>query len=115
MYLIVNKYLIPKGFSGLTIFPFILVKNQKDKDNLLVLNHEKIHLRQQIELLILLFFCWYLIEFCIRLVQYKNWDLAYRNISFEREAYANEYNAVYLQKRPVFKFLNYLSLKNHIF
>ena len=49
MFLIVAKYLIPKGYRGFTAFPFVFVKYPKDKINVVLLNHEKIHLRQQIE------------------------------------------------------------------
>lgn len=110
MLLIVAKYLIPKGYRGLTAFPFVFVKFAEDKKNRIFVNHEKIHLRQQLELLVLPFFIWYLLEYCIRLVQYKNANLAYRNISFEREAYTNESNLEYLKIRPFFNFCNYLFL-----
>ena len=108
MFLIVAKYLIPKGYRGLAAFPFVFVKYPEDKENGIFVNHEKIHLRQQLELLILPFFIWYLLEYCIRLVQYKNANLAYRNISFEREAYANEKDLYYLKQRSFYKFWNYL-------
>ena len=111
MFLIVNKYLVPKGYRGLAVFPFVFVKYRADKENMVFLNHEKIHLRQQLELLIVLFFIWYFIEYLFRLVQYKNTDLAYRNISFEREAYANELNLAYLRKRSFLRFLDYLTKK----
>ena len=111
MLLIVAKYLIPKGYRGLTVFPFVFVKYGVDKENRIFINHEKIHLRQQLELLILPFFIWYLLEYCLRLVQYKNANLAYRNISFEREAYTNESNLEYLKNKPFFSFCNYLFLK----
>lgn len=111
MFLIVAKYLIPKGYRGMAVFPFILVKYYKDQVNAVFVNHEKIHLRQQIEMLILPFFIWYILEFFIRLIQYKNTDLAYRNISFEREAYENETNFNYLKNRSFFQFLQYIKLK----
>jgi hypothetical protein len=111
MFLIVTKYLIPKGYRGLATFPFVFVKYRVDKENLVFLNHEKIHLRQQLELLVLPFFIWYFLEYLFRLVQYKNADLAYRNISFEREAYANELNLKYLKNRAFWRFLNHLTLK----
>lgn len=111
MFLIVTKYLIPKGYHGLAAFPFVFVKYRVDKENLVFVNHEKIHLRQQVELLVLPFFIWYFLEYLVRLVQYKNTDLAYRNISFEREAYANELNLAYLRKRSFLRFLNYLTKK----
>jgi hypothetical protein len=108
MFLIVTKYLIPKGFRGLTLFPFVLVKYPLDKKNVVFVNHERIHLRQQIELLVFPFFIWYFVEFFVRWIQFKNRDLAYRNISFEREAYAKEKNLDYLKKRQLWSFLNYL-------
>lgn len=107
MFLIVSKYLIPKGYRGLTLFPFVFVKYRWDKENLFFLNHERIHLRQQLELLVIPFYLWYIFEFFVRLIQYKNKNLAYRNISFEREAYANETNLAYLKQRSFLKFLNY--------
>ena len=111
MFLIVAKYLIPKGYRGFAAFPFVFMKYFSDKENAVFLNHEKIHLRQQLEFLIIPFFIWYFIEFLLRLIQYKNVNLAYRNISFEREAYANESNFEYLKNRPSFRVLKYLDIK----
>jgi hypothetical protein len=111
MFVIVAKYLIPKGFAGLTVFPFIFLKEKRDVSNPVMMQHEKIHIRQQMELLILLFFIWYGIEYFIRILQYKNKHLAYRNISFEREAYANESKEDFLEERRFWNFLNYIRLK----
>jgi len=111
MFLIVAKYLIPKGYRGMAVFPFVIVKYDLDKNNPVFVNHEKIHLRQQLELLILPFYIFYVLEYIIRLIQYKNKDVAYRNISFEREAYANETDLDYLKNRSFFGFLNYITLK----
>ena len=72
------------------------------------MNHEKIHIRQQAELLVLFFYIWYVIEYGIRWIQYKHPALAYRNISFEREASMNEDNLDYLRDRKFWSFLNYL-------
>lgn len=108
MFLIVTKYLIPKGFRGFTAFPFVFVKYALDKENPVFVNHERIHLRQQLELLIIPFFILYLMEFLLRLIQYRNRDLAYRNISFEREAYANEKEFGYLKHRSFWSFLKYI-------
>jgi len=105
MFLIVTKYLIPKGYRGLALFPFVFVKYSLDKENPVFINHERIHLRQQLELLVIPFFIWYLMEFLLRLIQYGNMDLAYRNISFEREAYTNEKDFNYLRKRSFWNFL----------
>ncbi|KOS08416.1 hypothetical protein AM493_18400 [Flavobacterium akiainvivens] len=104
---IASKYLVPKGYAGMAIFPFILVGDKNDI-NPTFLNHERMHLRQQLELLILLFYLWYVLEYLFRLIQYKNHDLAYRNISFEREAYANERNPDYLTTRSFWRFTKHL-------
>ncbi len=108
MFVIVAKYLIPRGFAGLTVFPFILLKEKRDVFNPVMMQHEKIHIRQQIELLILPFFIWYGLEYFIRILQYKYKHIAYRNISFEREAYANESQEDFLRKRRFWNFLNYM-------
>lgn len=108
MILIVFKYLTPHGFRGLTFFPFVFMADKDDKLNKVFINHEKIHIRQQLELLVLPFFLWYGLEYLIRLVQYKDRKEAYYNISFEREAYKNEKDLNYLKKRSFYKFINYI-------
>lgn len=108
MFLIVTRFLIPKGYRGMALFPFVIVKSKLDKENSVFINHEKIHLRQQLQLLIFPFFIWYILEYFIRLIQYKNRNLAYRNISFEREAYANENDFDYLKQKSFWKFLKYV-------
>lgn len=108
MFLIVTKYLIPKGYRGLAVFPFVFLKYSVDKENPPFVNHERIHLRQQLELLVIPFFLWYFLEFLLRLVQYRNMNLAYRNISFEREAYPNEKDLDYLKQSSFWTFLKYI-------
>lgn len=72
------------------------------------MNHERIHLRQQLELLIILFYLWYMIEFIYRFVQFGNRYKAYRNISFEREAYSKENDLDYLKSRSFLSFIKFL-------
>lgn len=107
MIVIVFKYLLPKGYKGISLFPFIVFSDKLSKENIVLLNHEKIHIRQQIELLIIPFYLWYTIEFMMHYLRYRNSKTAYRNISFEREAYANEKDLSYLQKRTFWCFLKY--------
>ena len=106
--IIVFPRLIAKSFSAVTIFPFIFLKNHQAKKDYVLINHEKIHIRQQLELLWMGFFVWYIIEYFIRLIYYRNSYLAYKNISFEREAYRYENDLDYLKKRNFFAFLNFL-------
>ena len=104
----ISKHIVPKDYTGITIFPFVFLKSKQLKGNKVLINHEKIHLRQQLELLVVPFYIVYGTEFLVRLIQYKNWHIAYRNISFEREAYTNEFNLKYLKQRSFWSFLKYL-------
>lgn len=106
--MIVRFRFFHKNYAAMTIWPFIFVRKDTYKLNKVLIRHEKIHLAQQIELLILPFFIWYIIEFLIKLIKYKNWDIAYRAICFEREAYDNELNDNYLKKRKAWSFWRYI-------
>ncbi|MEZ4803637.1 MAG: hypothetical protein R2797_12770 [Gelidibacter sp.] len=106
--ILVSKYMVPKGYTGITLFPFVFIKHAQLKENAVFLNHERIHLRQQMELLVVPFFVWYGVEFLIRYLRCRDWNLSYRSISFEHEAYANEECPDYLQKRTFWNFRQYL-------
>jgi hypothetical protein len=107
MFLIVSKYLIPKGYRGMTVFPFVIVRDTLQGDHVVLINHEKIHIRQQLELLVLPFFIWYFVDYLVKLIRYRDKNKAYRNIIFEREAYAKEKDLAYLKARPFWNFLKY--------
>jgi hypothetical protein len=108
--ILISKYLVPKGYVGITIFPFVFLKHKYLKTDIYLVNHEHIHLRQQLELCIILFYFWYITEFLIRLIAYKNWNKAYQNISFEREAYRNEKDLNYIKSRSFWSFLKYIKI-----
>ena len=95
--------------QAITIFPFIFLKHTSDRANKVLINHERIHLIQAIELLILPFYILYLLEFIVRLIQYKNFTRAYLNISLEREAYEHESNLEYLKTRKLYNFTKYIT------
>lgn len=67
--------------------------------DLVLINHEKIHLQQQIELGVVFFYVFYLAEFLYFKLKGNNHQQAYQKISFEREAYANESDLSYLRFR----------------
>lgn len=100
--------MVPKGFVGITLYPFIFLKRKDLKHDAELINHEKIHLKQQQELLIVFFFLFYLIEWTVKFLKYRNTFLAYKNLSFEREAYLNQDNLYYLENRKTWAFLNYI-------
>ena len=90
------------GFAtAIAFYPFILVKNESLKSNKVLINHERIHLKQQLEMLIIPFYLWYFMEYAIRRFQFKGHYAAYRHISFEMEAYNNEHELNYLKNRSL--------------
>jgi hypothetical protein len=93
---------------GLSLWPFIFLKTRSLKNDDVLINHEKIHLRQQQELLILPFYVFYLTEWAIRAIWYLDSYKAYQNLSFEQEAYMHENNMDYLSSRKTFSFIKYL-------
>ena len=62
---IVNKFFVPKGFAGITLYPFVFTNNPQLLEDPQFINHERIHLAQQRELLVIFFYIWYLIDFGI--------------------------------------------------
>ena len=99
---IIETRLAPGGHViAITLFGLVLTRNKGRVDKY-VLNHELIHCQQQREWLYLPFFIIYVAEWLWYLIKYRNHDKAYRSISFEREAYANEKNLNYLRDRPIY-------------
>ena len=85
MTILLPTYLLPKGFIGLTIFPFIFIREDWFNDasitqRAVTINHEKIHLIQQLELLFVFFFLWYVLSFLY--FKIKGVDNAYKSIPF---------------------------------
>lgn len=96
---IVYNNIIPfKGFLAINLFGVLFVRGAEHDINDIVLNHERIHTAQMKELGYILFYIIYLLEWIVRLFKKGN---AYRNISFEREAYENEKDLDYLSARPI--------------
>lgn len=81
------NHILPKGYVAITLWPFVLVRTDVTITDRL-LNHESIHGEQQLEMMLIGFYLWYVVEWLVRLcIDSKT---AYRNISFEREARAHE-------------------------
>ena len=108
MFVVINKYILARHFDGIVLWPFVFIKRKELKGNPVFMNHERIHLRQQLEMLVLPFFIWYFFEYLVRLIQCKNSIEAYNKISFEREAYEKEKDLGYIRKRRFWAFLKYL-------
>ncbi|MEX0290059.1 MAG: hypothetical protein AB3N14_13195 [Flavobacteriaceae bacterium] len=106
--ILVIRHFFHKNYVGLSLWPFIILKDIRLKEDVVLINHERIHLKQQLELLILPFYVFYVLEWLVRTIIYFDSYKAYQNISFEREAYHNEKDMTYLKRRRLFSFLKYL-------
>lgn len=107
--MIIKSRLIPDGFC-VNLFGTLWARDTSWIDKYVV-NHERIHTAQQRELLFIPFYIFYLIELCVRRLQYHSWHEAYRNISFEREAYTNGHNLSYLSNRKPYSFIRYFKTR----
>ena len=100
MIIIYNNIIPFKGYLCINICGLLFVKDRlRDRLNDTVINHERIHTAQMREMLYIGFYVWYVIEWIFRLFQHGLNKRAYKNISFEREAFANEDNFNYLKER----------------
>ena len=129
MQTIINKYLPFKGFVAMTVWPYIFVRSERTLSHV-TLRHEEIHGEQQKEMLLLgallapilaicgcgwwsllalpLFYWWYITEWVIKAIYYRSTYTAYKNISFEREAYGGQSNVCYIDTRSPFAWFNYI-------
>ena len=106
MRIIRNNYIPFKGFRAINLFGILFVRRSAIINDRTI-RHEAIHTAQMKEMLYIGFYIWYIIEWLIRLFMKGN---AYRNISFEREAYDNELNMEYLRDREHFEWTKYLKI-----
>jgi hypothetical protein len=88
-----------KQHNAFAFWPFIVLRSSELKSDEQMIRHERIHFRQQLELLLVFFYLIYVLEFVIFYIKQGNWDKAYRSISFEKEAYANDRKVNYLRQR----------------
>jgi len=96
------KLLPQKGYRAMAFWPVIFFKFKSLAADPLILNHERIHLRQQVECLVLPFYLIYFGEYLFYRLSGRNHDQAYLSISYEKEAYANENKPNYLKNRKIY-------------
>lgn len=112
---IIRNNIIPfKGFAAINLFGILFVRKDATITETMI-RHESIHTEQMQEMLYIFFYLWYVIEWFIKLFKYgdgskSNGNSAYRNTSFEREAYANEDDVTYLESRKRFAWWNYIRM-----
>jgi hypothetical protein len=109
-----------KGYAAINLFGIIIFRKDYYRNFLsthgdrlaVILSHEEIHTAQMKETLFLLFYIWYGIEYLFKLCWYRDFFIAFRTISFEREAYANEFTVNYLHGRKKYSWLKYIIVKD---
>lgn len=97
------------GYLAITLFPLgIYYRSKEIRDDQTIRNHELTHWEQQKEMLCLLFYLWYLLEYLVKLIRYMDHQKAYRGIGFEQEAKSYEGDAEYLSRRKPFHWLRFV-------
>ena len=135
---IIYNNIIPfQGYTAITLWPLILARKSAKPLKAHAENHEKIHLRQQLEVLIasaavmavvrwlaniswwwmllsfVVYYTGYDIDYAIRCFAYGSANEAYRNIAVEQEAYLNQYDMAYLKQRKPFAWVRYIGRKTY--
>ncbi len=108
MKIVYSKILPFPGFIALNLFGILIVRDEYRNQHLSprLLNHEAIHTEQMKETLYIGFYVLYFIFWLFRLLT-PPLASAYRDISFEQEAYENQNNLDYLKTRQPYAWIWY--------
>ena len=102
-----NTIIPMKGYKAVNILGVLFARKGArltEED----IRHEEIHTAQMMETLYVVFYIWYAVEWLVRFIcNGLKAHLAYRNVVFEREAYANQQDAGYIDRRKSWDFLKY--------
>jgi hypothetical protein len=105
---IIRNNVIPcKGFKAINLCGIIFIRKGVEID-FITLQHEAIHTAQMKETLYVFFYVWYVVEWLIRLIIYRDSKRAYKKIGFEREAYSSQTDEDYLLNRKPYNWIKYL-------
>jgi hypothetical protein len=99
--IVYTKNRIFKYYTGFSFFIFIWISSL-EKDQPRLLRHEKIHFRQQIELLFIIHWLLYGLFYLISRLNGQRHYIAYRYNPFEIEAYQHDADVDYLNRRRAF-------------
>lgn len=114
MKIVYNKFIPFRGFLAINLFGVLFVRRDKMNPHPIiskrVLNHEAIHTEQMKELGYIFYYIWYLIEWLLECIL-PPYDEAYKDISFEEEAYNNEDDFDYLKNRKKYSWIKYVFIK----
>lgn len=107
MKIVRNRFIPFNGFKAMTILNIIFVRegfelNERD------LAHESIHWEQEKEMLIVFFYLWYVVEWLLKSFVWLDFKKAYKEVSFEKEAYENEGVEGYVSERKRYSWFKYI-------
>ena len=119
MKVIYNSIIPFHGFAYMNLFGVLFGRNEyKNQLTRRTYTHESIHSEQYKDLAYILFLPLYLLEWIIKIpfswfYKKKKYGrdiskVAYRSISFEQEAFYNQYDYDYLNKRKRFAWVKYI-------
>lgn len=124
IYIIQCKYLEWFSSLGMAHLGFlVLVKDKEHKHHQEILNHELIHIAQQRETLVVMWYIFYILDWLYKFLFHTQlfkkgggfissfWK-AYKKITFEREAFYYEKDYNYLNIRRHFNWVKFLKNDN---
>lgn len=100
-----------EGYLAINLFGVLFVRGKKPLSER-VIRHEEIHTAQMKEMAYIFFYLWYCVEYVIVRFMHRTQKGAYKDVSFEEEAYINEVDAEYLKKREPYAWAKYLKVSN---
>lgn len=110
--IIIRNKIIPFGkYHTINICGILFTKKKYLNDY--TINHERIHTKQILEMGIIGFYLWYVIEYIIVRFANKTQNDSYHDVSFEEEAHINIYNLEYLKHRKYYAWFKYIKLHSY--
>jgi hypothetical protein len=97
------SYVSPINIHAIALFPFVFCRHTIDER---VRTHETIHFQQQLETGVIFFYLIYLWDYLASKLKGLSGFEAYRAIRAEREAYDNQDDPDYLNKRKRWKWIS---------
>jgi hypothetical protein len=102
---VVLAKIIPLDIKAISLGIFVFCKDYMDER---VKRHETIHFFQQLELLIVLHWVLYLLFWTVGVIKYGDGETAYYQNPLEQEAFENDSDELYIQKRAPYAWLKYV-------
>ena len=100
------SYIAPIDIGAITLGPIVISRDEMSETTK---RHETIHYQQYLELAFVGFVILYLGYWAYNLLRGQTGDVAYSNIPFEAEAYANHDDENYLENRQRYSWIYYTS------